>query len=69
MRENLKAFRENIGFTQEQMASRLGCTRQFYTAVETGTKNGTLERFWTNLQIKFQIKDSDMWKLTNITRK
>lgn len=68
MRENLRLFREGIGFTQEQMASKLGYARGYYCAVEQGVKNGSIN-FWRDLQIKFQIKDNDMWVLTKTTNK
>lgn len=65
MRENLKEFRLSLGFTQEQMSELLGCSRPYYNAIELGLRAGTMD-FWNMLKVKFNIKNSDMWDLTEV---
>lgn len=36
--QQLKKYREEVGATQEEFAMKLGCTRQYYSALETGKR-------------------------------
>ena len=43
---NLKAYRTEQGYTQEQLADRLGVTRQTINAIEQGKYQPTLYLAW-----------------------
>lgn len=43
MRRKLKKRRLELGFTQKQMASKIGIARTTYTNIELGNKNPSLE--------------------------
>lgn len=64
-RTELKSFRARQNMTQEQIAKEIGCSRNQYALIEQGNKNGSQE-FWSNLQKRFDIADSDMWNLMQL---
>ncbi|TEB13418.1 helix-turn-helix transcriptional regulator [Pelotomaculum propionicicum] len=41
MRQRLIGLREKSGFTQEEVAKKVGVSRSFYGLIETGTRNPT----------------------------
>jgi putative transcriptional regulator len=43
MRNNIRRLRKERGYTQEEMAARLGVTRQTIIAIENDKYNPTLE--------------------------
>lgn len=49
-------------WSQEEMAERLGYTRQYIAQIENGTSYGKTE-FWCAVQRYFSIPDSKMWNL------
>lgn len=49
MRENLKAARTALGFTQQEMADRLGISLRYYQNLEKGDRNGDFE-IWDALE-------------------
>lgn len=62
---NLKNFRLSIGFTQEQMAERIGFSRPYYNAIELGLKPGSM-RFWQTIEKQFNLSESKVWGLTKL---
>lgn len=54
MRDRLKDFREQLGFTQEEFAKMLTITRQQYSNIEKGKRTGSA-MFWLSLQKKFNL--------------
>lgn len=57
-------LRAERNWSQEDMALRLGRTRQYIAQVENGVSHGTVH-FWEMVQNMFHIPDSDMWTLIN----
>ena len=49
MRENLKKARKAAGFTQQQMADRLGISLRYYQRIEYGENVGSFE-VWDALE-------------------
>ena len=62
MRMNLKMFRIKRHMSQEEIASKIGCTRATYSAVESGSRDGR-QTFWQSLQFAFALPDDEMWEL------
>lgn len=62
---NLKEIRRISGFTQKELAIRLGLTQQQYSRYETNTNKIPLETFLKILQVchlKFEIKPQNLTK-------
>lgn len=49
--------------TQAQFAEKLGVSRAMYSAVENGTRIGTLV-FWENFSRICEIPEGELWKYT-----
>lgn len=49
-------------WSQEELATRLGYTRQYIAQVENGSSYGKTE-FWKDVQNYFNIPDDKMWTL------
>lgn len=64
-RRNLKVLRAKHGFTQSEMAEKIGCSRSIYGEVEKGTRNCSVE-FLTKLQRAFNIPDAEIWEYSKI---
>lgn len=64
---SLKVFRARRGLTQEQMASKMGWSRQYYAKAENGRSNGSIT-FWNRLQHAFNVPDEEMWAIVNDTK-
>lgn len=63
VRENLKDFRLLKRMSQDDFAKEIGYSRQMYSQVESGLRDGT-PSFWDAVQKAFNIPDSKMWALT-----
>ena len=61
-RHNLISFRKSIGFTIDDMAVKLNCTRTYLNNIELGKADGSIE-FWTNFQDVFGVENYDMWDM------
>lgn len=62
MRMNLKLLRVSNRLTQDEMASKLGCARCTYAAIEGGTRTGGAS-FWKMVQLVFNVPDEEMYPL------
>lgn len=65
--KSLKVLRVKNGLTQEQMANKMGWSRQYYAKTESGRSFGTVP-FWNKLQKAFGVPDDEMWLLVNDTK-
>lgn len=59
MRTKLKVLRVKEDLTQDEMAKKLGVSRQTYQAIESGERRGS-DIFWNNVQTTFEIPESEM---------
>ena len=62
MRTELKLLRVSKHLTQEQMAERVGKSREVYRKIENGITQGDVA-FWAAVQNAFDIPDEQMYKL------
>ena len=60
--KSLKMLRLKNGLSQEEMARKLGMSRQNYGLIETGKAPGNI-RFWSKVQQEFNLSGADMWEL------
>ena len=60
--QTLKMLRLKNGLNQEEMARKLGMSRQNYGLIETGKAPGNI-RFWAKLQRAFDLSGADMWSV------
>lgn len=65
--KSLKVLRVKKGLTQEQMAQRMGWSRQYYAKTENGHSRGTIT-FWSQLQAAFGVPDEEMWPIVIDTK-
>lgn len=63
MRTELKVLRVKQKMTQAQFAEKLGVSRAMYSAIENGTRIGTLV-FWENFSRICEIPEGELWKYT-----
>lgn len=61
-RKNLKIFRIEQDLTQSDMAQRIGCSRDAYSAIESGARNPSYD-FMESLHIAFSVPAERMWTL------
>lgn len=61
-RVNLKIFRIRQNLLQSDMADRIGCSRDAYSAIENGDRNPSYD-FMEKLQAAFDIPSENMWAL------
>lgn len=61
MRENLTNARKNKGFTQLELANKLGITERHYQNLEAGTSGGSI-KVWHELKQLLHAKSID-WLL------
>ena len=62
MRTGLKLFRVKNHLTQQQVAERVGVSRQVYGKIEKGISRCNIN-FWVTLQRCFNIPDEYMYSL------
>lgn len=60
--KSLKMLRLKNGLSQEEMARKLGMSRQNYGLIETGKAPGNI-RFWSKLQKTFGLSGAEMWSV------
>jgi DNA-binding XRE family transcriptional regulator len=65
MRNGLYMFRHSKRLSQSEIAEKIGCSRQTYSAIETGARDGTIA-FWRKFQTAFNIADADIGGLMRI---
>ena len=58
----LRLLRFNNGLSQEQTAAKIGFNAQYFSRVERGMIDGSVE-FWRNLKNAFNLSDSEIWAL------
>lgn len=63
MREKLKSYRISIGKTQNEMAKIWGITLSFYSKIESGDKNPSIQNL-KEFKIKFPTANADEIFLT-----
>lgn len=60
--KSLKMLRLKNGLSQEEMAQKLGMSRQNYGLIETGKAPGNI-RFWGKVQKTFNLSGTEMWSV------
>lgn len=58
-RHGLYMFRHDRKLSQREISEKIGCSRASYSAIENGTRNGTIT-FWHKLQTAFDIPDAEI---------
>ncbi len=58
---NLKDYRTKAGYTQEELANKLGVTRQTINAIEQGKYQPTLYLAWQCARL-FKVSIEDLFK-------
>lgn len=66
MRNNLIKLRNDIGFTQQEMASLVNYTRGQYCNVEKAKRNGSAD-MWFNLGTKLGLTLEQIKKLKEVS--
>ena len=61
-RKNLKIFRVEQDLTQSDMALQIGCSRDAYSAIESGSRDPSFD-FMEKLQTAFDVPSERMWAL------
>ena len=61
-RIDLKIFRIKQGLTQEEMAKKIGITRQSYIAIENGKRDFKMGTF-KKLKKAFNLSEERAWEL------
>ena len=61
-RKNLKIFRIEQDMTQSDMALEIGCSRDAYSAIESGSRDPSYD-FMKKLQTAFDVPSERMWAL------
>ena len=59
MRKSLKEARLRAGLTQRELADAVGCSRENYSAIETGRLEGSI-KIWIQLQKVLSIEPADV---------
>ena len=67
MSKILKNARVNKGFTQKQLAERLGIGTRMYQYLEAGDFNGSI-KIWDKLEDLFKVPQRQLRENTNIRK-
>lgn len=62
-RHNLYVFRHDRHLTQAEIATKIGCSRNAYNAIESGKRNGNM-KFWDGLKTAFNLSGNELMELT-----
>lgn len=65
MRNGLYMFRCSKRLSRSQMAEKIGCHRETYSAIERGDRDGRM-KFWNALQVAFDIPDTEIGGLMKV---
>lgn len=58
----LRLLRFKNGLSQEETAAKIGFNAQYFSRVERGMNDGSIE-FWRNIKTAFNVSDSDIWAM------
>lgn len=53
---------DNGNLSQEETAAKIGFNSQYYSRVERGMIDGSVE-FWRNIKTAFNLSDSEIWAM------
>lgn len=62
IRTKLAEYRVQLGFTQEMLAEKVGCTKQLLNNIENGRRLGTI-KFWLKLQKSLCLSNDELVEL------
>lgn len=65
MRNGLYMFRHAKRLSQREIAEKIGCSRATYSAIESGSRNGSM-RFWNKLRTAFDVSDAEIGGLMRV---
>ena len=58
----LRLLRFKNGLSQEETAAKIGFNAQYFSRVERGMVDGSVE-FWRNIKTAFNLSDSEIWAM------
>ena len=58
----LRLLRFKNGLSQEETAAKIGFNAQYFSRVERGMTDGSVE-FWRNIKTAFNLSDSEIWAM------
>ena len=61
----LRLLRFKNGLSQEETAAKIGFNAQYFSRVERGMVDGSVE-FWRNIKTAFNLSDSEIWAMIEI---
>lgn len=64
MRTKLKVLRVKQGWTQRDVAEKIGITAPNYNLIETGKRFGRAST-WNKIKELYNLKDSEMYSIQN----
>lgn len=64
MRTKLKVLRVKQGWTQKDVADKIGITAPNYNLIETGKRFGRAST-WSKIKELYHLKDSEMYSIQN----
>lgn len=67
MREELKAARKRLGYTQQQMADKIGISLRYYQKIESASSNGSIA-VWDVLEDILKIHQQKLREISENRR-
>lgn len=58
----LRLLRFKNGLSQEETAAKIGFNAQYFSRVERGMIDGSIE-FWRNLKVVFNLSEYEIWAM------